>query len=288
MKTMEDTLMKGAGAAATAVSGKDATWKHVLIGGAPGILFDLGGMAYAYHAGHSSGSEPKEAEAEVVGTETVVSEEPVAAAETVTSETEVSPAATGQAASHAEILEAHSVNDGMSFGEAFAAARAEVGPGGAFVWHGRVYGTFRADDPEWQEMSAQERIELSNEICSQVHPAPYTPTSNEPEIIEDTTWNDIEEIHIYNVDEGVTVDGEDVIYAEGVADGHLAVLVDSNVDGVVDTLILDENDNQLGDSFEYHDISGEGITVNDLYMAAGEDPFGGQDYTNDADVNSLC
>ena len=92
----------------------------------------------------------------------------------------------------------------------------------------------------------------------------------------------------YNVDEGVTVDGEDVIYAEGVADGHLAVLVDSNVDGVVDTLILDENDNQLGDSFEYHDISGEGITVNDLYMAAGEDPFGGQDYTNDADVNSLC
>lgn len=47
------------------------------------------------------------------------------------------------------------VTDEMSFGDAFAAARAEVGPGGAFEWRGGVYGTYTAD--EWANMTAEER-----------------------------------------------------------------------------------------------------------------------------------
>jgi hypothetical protein len=38
------------------------------------------------------------------------------------------------------------VNDEMSFGEAFAAARAETGPGGVFTWHGQNYHTFVAGE----------------------------------------------------------------------------------------------------------------------------------------------
>ncbi len=34
------------------------------------------------------------------------------------------------------------VNDDMSFEEAFVAARAELGPGGLFAWHGQIYATF--------------------------------------------------------------------------------------------------------------------------------------------------
>lgn len=38
------------------------------------------------------------------------------------------------------------VNDEMSFNEAFAAARSEVGAGGAFEWRGNVYGTYYAEE----------------------------------------------------------------------------------------------------------------------------------------------
>lgn len=50
---------------------------------------------------------------------------------------------------------ATSVDDSMSFNEAFAAARAEVGAGGIFVWHGNTYGTYYAE--EWNNMSANDK-----------------------------------------------------------------------------------------------------------------------------------
>jgi hypothetical protein len=34
------------------------------------------------------------------------------------------------------------ISDGLSFAEAFDQARAEVGPGGVFYWHGGIYNTF--------------------------------------------------------------------------------------------------------------------------------------------------
>ena len=55
---------------------------------------------------------------------------------------------------------ADDVNDDMTFSEAFAAARSEVGAGGAFVWHGNVYGTFNAQ--EWDAMSPEEQAEWSS------------------------------------------------------------------------------------------------------------------------------
>ena len=54
-----------------------------------------------------------------------------------------------------EYLEvATSVDDSMSFNEAFAAARQEIGAGGLFIWQGHTYGTYYAD--EWNAMSAEE------------------------------------------------------------------------------------------------------------------------------------
>lgn len=47
------------------------------------------------------------------------------------------------------------VDDGLSFSEAFAQARAEVGPGGVFEWHGRLYNTYYAN--EWNSMSPAQR-----------------------------------------------------------------------------------------------------------------------------------
>ena len=52
------------------------------------------------------------------------------------------------------------VNDEMSFGQAFAAARQEVGPGGCFEWRGQLYGTYTAE--EWNKMSPEERHEYAS------------------------------------------------------------------------------------------------------------------------------
>lgn len=57
---------------------------------------------------------------------------------------------------------ATSVDDSMSFSEAFAAARHEVGPGGLFVWHGHTYGTYYAN--EWNAMTPEEHDQYWSDV----------------------------------------------------------------------------------------------------------------------------
>lgn len=57
--------------------------------------------------------------------------------------------------SDGEVPVAHGVNDDMSFTEAFNTARTEVGPGGAFEWHGNIYHTY--NKTEWDNMSAEDK-----------------------------------------------------------------------------------------------------------------------------------
>lgn len=59
------------------------------------------------------------------------------------------------------------VSDDMSFKEAFAAARDEVGPGGVFYWHGGIYGTYYKE--EWDAMSAEEKAEFGD-LASNMFP----------------------------------------------------------------------------------------------------------------------
>ena len=267
-------------------------WHSVLVGGVPGIL--IGSMG-------TLGVE-----------EAIASPEPTPEPEPVPDNDEV------------EVVQvAHSVNDDMSFNEAFAAARAEVGPGGAFVWHGNVYGTYRADDPEWQEMSAEERAEHSQLIMSQVHRVPYTPAEDEPEIVEEPVSggeesngelagnHDTEEVettevvedvqgevdvHIVGVGQLEAEDGSlvDVGYAE--IDGHSSIFADTDGDGEVDTVVIDANDNGQVELDEIIDAEGSGITMEDMAAQAAmnnaetmDDHLYSDmpDYTNDADTTSF-
>lgn len=254
-------------------------WQSVLVGGVPGLLIGAGGtVAISALAGPKPGP----------GGEQEGQETPV-------------------------INVAHSVNDSMSFSEAFAAARHEVGPGGAFVWHGNVYGTYRADDPEWQAMSAEDRTEFSHNVLSQVHPAPYTPTANEPKIVEvpeggahedvspetDETETGVD-VHIVDFQQGQLEDGTIVTVGAGTINGHLANFIDSDGDGEVDTVLLDANDNQALDEGEVHVASY--MSVDDMIAEVQsnnpveiEDAlYGGTpdytndttDYTNDADMGT--
>lgn len=240
-------------------NGMSPLWQSVLVGGVPGILIGAFGrdIIQDIYAGPRGDN----------GTE---------------GDTESDTQNGSGIETPTEILEAHSVTDDMSFSEAFAAARAEVGPGGAFVWHGQVYGTYRGDDPEWQEMSDEARTEHSQEILSQVHPAPYTPTENEPEIvpapatedsseIEDVTpvaettedANDID-VHILGVGELQAPDGSVAQVGVGTIDDHVAVFADTDGDNEVDTVLIDTNDNARLDHDEIYDATGAGITMDEL------------------------
>lgn len=87
----------------------------------------------------------------------------VAGGATVAFHSTESAAATPEAVGDdATIHTATGVNDQMAFGQAFAAARAEVGPGGVFEWHGQLYHTYTKD--EWQNMSEEERSAFGDKV----------------------------------------------------------------------------------------------------------------------------
>lgn len=247
---------------------KSRIWQSVLVGGVPGILIGASGTATL---------------------------------EAIAAEPEAVPEINDQPG---EIQIAHGVNDDMTFSEAFAAARSEVGPGGAFVWHGQVYDTYRADDPEWQEMSAEDRAEHSQLIMSQVHPEPYEPGEDEPEIvpdpaeteeetgddafIDDESGDDAEaseinlvgegsidgdpsgevDVHIVGTDTAELENGAVVQVGYGEVDGLNAVFADVDGDGEVDTVLIDVNGNGELDSDEVFDGSDLNLTTDAMQAEA--------------------
>lgn len=253
---------------------KDSTWKHVAVGGGVGLL--IGGIAPTLmgmkipdgtddhdhdqdsNNGNTDNNEGHEGNEEggVSSTGWVDDQVPVAT----------------------------TVNDDMSFGEAFAAARAEVGPGGCFEWHGSVYGTYTAD--EWDNMTEDQRAEWSDhfswnqfdhsqsEVAQHATSAQNVGNNDEIEIVS-VNHNDDDDIALHQQTNdggdveveiiGVVHDNEtDVNCGAIVIDGQDAIVIDVDNDLKFDYLVVDaNNDNQI-DSNEVIDIQDQNLTVNDL------------------------
>lgn len=299
----EETIVKAAPVQETkAVTASEAkksgAWKSVLVGGVPGIIFGVAGtLATEGVAAAADAEENEELQDETTG-------------------------GGGSASVHDVAPVAEGVNDDMSFSEAFAAARAEVGPGGVFSWHGQVYGTYYK--PEWDAMSDEQRHDYSHSVAqAQVHPEPYTPQQSDPPIIEDNADTDDignqHEASYSNEDSDNVVNDDSAAEPEleveiigvtqvedengdlhdlgvGTVDGHDAAFLDLEGDGEVDTVIIDENDNGEVDIDEVYDAGGSGISMSDMIAQAdygGAAPDDGlyndmPDYTNDADTSSLA
>ena len=200
-----------------------------------------------------------------------------------------------------------------SFEDAFAQAREQVGPGGAFEYDGKIYGTYYAD--EWNNMSNQERADFQSRV-NDVAPTHHstvahnvTPThvaeTHEP-IIEHQETRETEvahnaelvseepvnnEVRVLGVEAVQNDDGSIMNVALLENGGDHALMVDVDNDGMIEVFVHDDNfDGQIQDN-EVHDIADAGIHVNDLlaaqaaqegdYLAASDD--GMPDYINDAD-----
>ena len=182
-------------------------WKYVTLGGVSGILMGAGLL----YAGQVVAATEGEA-ADVVPAEDI---------------------------SEASLPVAQLHND-LSFGEAFAAARAEVGPGGVFIWHGGIYNTYTAE--EWNTMTAEQKNDFAHQVNPEVraHDIP-TPTDAHP----DVAVLPADDVHI--VDQSTVVaDADDDVHIVGYTDieGHLAVGLDTDGDGQADVAIIDMDDNQ--------------------------------------------
>ena len=209
---------------------------------------------------------------------------------------------------------AHGVDDSMSFSEAFAAARAEVGPGGVFHYRGGDYGTYYAD--EWQSMSKEERDLYADSVHPEV-PAekldvpvdnPHDITINIeingndvntlvddsiPDMTHQThfTPNDID-VSIDGVEHMTMPDGQEVTVLEATVDGTDVAFIDLDSDGEPDILAADLNhDGDLNQGEAIDLRTGEEIdliddsALDDPLLTADADIDFNEDFINDADVS---
>lgn len=271
-------------------------WKEVSIGGISGIL--LGG-ASTFAATASTRQNIDEA---VEETET--------SAEETQAQEEVTTVAYGNVAS--------GVNDSMSFNEAFATARSEVGAGGCFVWHGNVYGTYYAN--EWNAMSPEQREDFAHHATTGVdtthgsqtyahHSAGgnshQTATHQTEQIHQEETSEEDMTVEVLGVEQVQNEDGSVSNIGAASISGQAVYFIDvDGQDGEFDLMASDLNSNGQLEENEVTDISEQHMSVShfqDLAQASGNGTGSGDeveeyyasndnlpDYVNDADPADLA
>ena len=273
---------------------KGGTWKKVTIGGVAGIMI---GMAGTLLSGSTSAINDPDAPTTSGGGNN-------------------SGGATHAAPSVPDHVAIAEVSDDLSFSEAFAAARAEVGAGGAFVWRGGVYGTYYAN--EWDELTADQQSSFANQTAQATVPQQeplaevQQPAAEpeQPEVVDNNSANgdspqptatdddvvvvSVEpEVQIVGVEQVTLDDGSTVTAGQMVIDGQDVILVDVDQDGEFDLLMADANNNGVIDEEEVVVIQGEGVMVSHLQQPDNslqtDDLYSDlPDYANDADVNSFA
>lgn len=159
-------------------------------------------------------------------------------------------------------------NDDMTFDEAFNQARAQVGPGGVFRWHGGIYSTYTEE--EWNNLSDEERAaytesargmaqgsEADSETYeNNAHHDEPEPAHTEPRDVQPAEENTVEDEQV------ATLNGRQMIVGQGTYGGHRAVYVDSDMDGKYDVVLIDsDDDGTLDDEDEAVDLNDEGISI---------------------------
>lgn len=157
-----------------------------------------------------------------------------------------------------DIAIATCVDDDMSFSQAFAAARAEVGSGGVFQWHGNLYNTFTAE--EWGHMSAGERAEFSTELSSTPIPMQDSHHSSNGYNTGYQSHND-SSIEVIQYETLTTEDGTPMDVALVNIQGQEAYLFDFNRDGIIDVMGADINGDGQVDYEEMIDVSNENMAM---------------------------
>ena len=298
MNNSENTVMKNYEQTLQKTSAKNEKAAYAAGGFAAGLASGVAGSAIAANPAEDDVTEEIAAEENVVITETA--QEVVEEQAYTTPEPEEVLLATDEGVRIAQ------VDDNATFAEAFADARAQVGPGGAFEWRGHVYNTYYAE--EWNNMSAEERAEYQSKIdyntiagdnagsayvAEEHSQTEQDMMASNTEMVDDDS--EVEGVKVLGVEAVVDNEGNQMTVAAIEVEGEQALLVDIDNDGTMDALMIDENyDNQIDPYNEIYDIEDCNIETNDLiqmsmqqnevYYASNDNL---PDYMNDADVSSM-
>ena len=241
-----------------------ATWKKVAVGGAAGILLGASAM-YA-------------TDAFAAGTEEAPDTKPEGE----------NPSQDAAAADYNASIKVAESHDDLSFKDAFDAARAEVGPGGAFHWHGNTYSTFTAD--EWNNMTDAEKNDYADAVKPEVRAEEMNSTHHHTEDVAmvshsshadqdvSVAHNDANlhqasdvqvaddqnaDVHLVNAGEVQLADGSMATVGVFDVNGQEVSVVDFDQDGTPDVAICDVNGNgsiDVGEAVDLH--TGQVISPN--------------------------
>lgn len=198
-----------------------------------------------------------------------------------------------------------SVGGSKSFRDAFQAARAELGPGGVFRWHGNIYNTYTVE--EWNAMSTEEKNLFAQRVKPEVSPADIdtnqmaetSPTDddvrvdpNQKEIdleekaratatvgntgdddVRDDHGTDDVDVRIIGRGDVDLADGRSVTVEELEINGQRVAVIDVDKDGVGDYAMSDLNHNNSADEGEVIDLhTGDVVPFQDDQTAMDDLP----------------
>lgn len=207
------------------------------------------------------------------------------------------------------------VSDDMSFDEAFASARKQVGAGGVFEWRGKLYGTYYKN--EWDAMSQADK----DQYAANVFGTPQAKVHNEniqeqpqKDMAEDTdaeqntnvqkvsdqsgNQQDMAEAGSgedgrYNIQQvyGATIvtddDGNPMTMVGAKVNGHNAILCDINQDDKIDAMAIDANDDDQIAEDEIIPVPQGAVLVSELGCGVPEtQPVSGTDMS-DVAINPM-
>lgn len=234
------------------------TWKPVTIGGLTGILMGAGTMFGIQAATSVSNEEPTSAD---------------------------------------EGLKVATVDDSMSFSQAFEAARAQVGAGGVFTWRGNIFNTYTAD--EWKAMSNEDKRLFAEQVKPEIpaagvdtkqlaentpseHDAQVAEVDNDVQIaaeqnhdtevnrnyearLQTTTWNELaqeeNDVRVVGFKEIEIGNGRSINMQELDINGQRVAVIDVDKDGDPDFALTDLNHNHEMEEGEVIDLhTGEAVS----------------------------
>ena len=180
--------------------------------------------------------------------------------------------------------------DEQSFREAFQTARAEMGPGGVFSWHGHLYNTYTAE--EWQAMSDHDKNLFAENVTPEVEAseaAPAvevteadatdtaTPEADTPDVTvaeaavqqnpdmevasNQAAASDDDDVRIVGFGDVELADGRVITVQEVDYNGQRVAVIDVDHDGTPDIAMSDINHNHKMDEGEVIDLqTGEALS----------------------------
>lgn len=193
-----------------------------------------------------------------------------------------------------DIKEAHA-SDGDSFEDAFNAARAQVGPGGVFEWHGNLYNTYTKE--EWDSMNDDEKNAFADAVrpMAQATEADHQAAQHVEAhaVHHESAAEDVRPVSNSHeqpaggATPAANTQGDDDVHVVGqtTVGGHSTLIFDVDGDNQADVAVIDVNDNNVVDTQDVMvDTGGNVMTIEELQTQVETVDDGSVAVSNETDV----